>query len=209
LCAARGAALAHALAAVLATIGANRLTLGGGDVSVIVGIHAGEAGFGPRPGLGDHYRTAAGGTMRTAMGAARTPVGAGFGPAFKASVELGLADHAVMVSVEAVEAGLRAPGAAGLTGCAALFTGDGAVAVRVRRGEALNAGVDELCPAEATVAIGIDAESPGLRTVRRLLGDGDAAGGEGQGGQSARQKGLSHVDVSMAARRGRTSLSGE
>jgi hypothetical protein len=116
-----------------------------------------------------------------------------------AGVELGLADDAVVVGVEAFEAGVGPLGPAGLGGGTHLVTGDRAVAVRVGGGEALDSGVDEFGPAEALVAIGVGAQGPGLRTVRGLLGDGDAAGGESEGGQSAGQNGLSHFDVSMAA----------
>ena len=41
-----GAALDHALAPVLALMGAGRLTLGDGDVAVAVGVHTRETGFG-------------------------------------------------------------------------------------------------------------------------------------------------------------------
>lgn len=211
--AAGGAALGHPLATLFAALGADRPALGDGDVAVAVGVHPHEPGFGPGAGLGDHHRTTVGhlwGVGGPAMGAAGTSFRAGPGPMLAAGVELGLADDAVVVGVEAVEAGVGAGGAAILTGGAHLFTGDGAVTVRVGGGEALDSGVDEFGAAEAPVTVGVGAHDAGLGAVRGLLGDGDAArGGEGQGGQSARQNGLSHIDVSMAARRGRTSLSGE
>ncbi len=217
--AARGAALGHPLATLFAAAGPGRLTLGRGDVAVAVGVHAREAGFGAGAGLGDHHRAVVGhpsgagpGAMWAAMGVARAPISAGFGPMFAAGVELGLADDAVVVGVEAVEAGVGAGGAAVLTAGAHLFTGDGAVTVGVGGGEALDPGVDEFGAAEAPIAVSVGPQAPGLGggVAWGMLGDGDAAGGgEGQGGQSARQNGLSHIDVSMAARRGRTSLSGE
>lgn len=198
------AALEHALAALFATIGADRLTLGRRDEAVPVGVQSREGGLCPGPGFGDHHRAAVGhpfgagaGASRTAVGAAGAPIGASFGAVFPAGVELGLADDAVVVGVEPVEAGVGAPGAASLVGGAALLTGDGAVLVGVNGGETRDPGVDELGAAQAAVAIGVGAKAAGLRTVRGLLGDGDAArGGEGQGGQSARDNGLSHVDVS-------------
>jgi len=142
-------------------------------------------------------------------GAARGAFGPGFRPMFAAGVELGLADDAVVIGVETLEAGVGAFGPAGLGGGAHFLAADGAVTFGVRGGEALDAGVDEFGPAQTLVAIGVGAQGGGLGAVRGLLGDGDAPRRKGQGGQSAHQKSLSHVDVSMAARRGRMSLSGE
>jgi hypothetical protein len=211
------AALEHALAALLATIGADRLTFGRRDEAVPIGVQPREGGLGPGLGLGNHHRTAVGhpfgagaAAMRTAVGAARTPVAASFGAMFATGVELGLADGPVVVGVEAFEAGVGPTGPAGLMGGASLFGGDGAVVIGVRGGEALDAGLDKLGPAQTLVAVGVGAQGARLGTLRGLLGDSDAArGGEGQGGQSARHKGLSHLDVSMGRRSGRTSLSGE
>lgn len=200
-----GAMLHPALAPVLAAIGARGLPLGGGDVAVAVGVHQGEPGFGPGASFGDHHRT----TVAHPAGAGVAAMGASVAPMLAASLELGLADNAVIVCVEAFEAGVSPLGPAGLGDGAHLFTGDRAVAIGVGGGEALDAGVDELGPAEALVAVGVGAQGPGLSPVRGLLGEGDAASGEGQGDQSARQNGFSHFDVSMAARCGRTSLSGE
>ena len=209
-------ALGHALAAMLATAGAGRLTLGGGDEAVLIGVQPREGGRGPGLRLGDHDGTAVshppgarGAAVRTAMTGPGAALGAGLGPVFAAGLELGLADDAVIVGVEPAETGVGAAGPTGLGGGPPLVRADGAVAVGVGGGETLDARVDELGTAETLIAIGVGANSPGLRMVPGLLGDGDAAGGEGQGGQSARHKGLSHFDVSMAARRRRPSLSGE
>jgi hypothetical protein len=217
------AALAHPFAAVFTAIGADGATLAHGDVAVVVDVEAGEGGLSPGLDRGDHdgpARThapvaadvagvagvAAG---ESAMSAARTAFGAGLGPVFAAGVELGPADHAVVVGVEPFEAGVDATLDAGEDSGAALLGRDGAVAVGVGGGQAFEAAADELGLAEAVVAVGVGAHAADLRPFRGLLGEGGAAGGgEGQGGQAADQKGLVHLDVSMAARRDRTSLSG-
>ena len=126
-----GAAFGAPPMTLLAALGPAFPALGDGDVAVVVGVEADECGLGPDLGLGDHHRAASGhafgavaAAVRTAMRRARAPVGAGFA----AGVELGLADDAVVVGVEAVEAEVGAARTARFGGGAALVGGHRAAA---------------------------------------------------------------------------------
>jgi len=189
-------ALGHPFATMFAHGLTARAALGGADEAIMIAVKTDEGLLGAGLDVGDddraarfhpgHAAVAAG---WTAMGPHRTgaPVGAGFAPRLADSVELGPADSAVIIRVQPVEAGLGAGGPAGLHGGAALVGCDRTIVVNVDGGQALHALADEFGLAETAVAVDVSAHG-----VRRLLGEGDAGGGERERGQSADEKGLVH-----------------
>ncbi len=200
------ATLGHPLMALFTHGRTTGLTLGRDDIAVAVRVEAGEGGLGAGLGLSDHHRAAglcpalmAGTVHGRAVGTARAALGAGVSTVLTRRVELGLADRAVIIGVEPVEAVVAALGHAGLGRAAHLIAGDRAVTVGVGGGQALNAAIDELRPAEAAVAIGVSTHGAGLTALRCRLCGREASGGEGQNGQAGGQKGRFHLNFSVAA----------
>jgi hypothetical protein len=199
-----GAAFRHALTALFAERLPSGAAFCDGDEAVAVGVQPGEGLLGLAPDLGDRDRAPGlhtlaamshpgaaamhagrtGGALRAALGRAR-------------SVEFGAADGAVPVGVQTLEAGVGALGRAGLEDRAPFLGAHGAVAVGIGGVQTFHAPTYELGLADATVAVGVGSQD--VRLGRRLLGEGGAACGEGQGGEGAGQKGFSHQMISRAA----------
>jgi hypothetical protein len=203
-----GATFRHALTALFAKRLPSSPAFADRDEAVAVDVQPGEGLFSLAPYIGDqdrpaglHAPVAMGQPGAAAMHAGRTggALRASLGRAW--SIELGAADGPVAVGVQTLEAGVGALGRAGLEDRAPFLRRHGAVAVSISGAQTVHPPGDELGLADAAVAVGV--RSQDVRLGRRLLSEGSAACGEGQGGEGAGQEGFSHQMISRAARRGR------
>lgn len=197
------ATLDHPLAAVIAHGLAAGAALRRGDEAVVIRVETGEGLFGPGLDISDDDRPAGLHTPHAALAMAGTATGvhradlaagAGFTTRCRSGVELSAGNGTIVVGVQPGEASVGAASHSGLHGGVALVDSDRAVPVGIDGGQSLNPTVDELGLAEAVVAVRVSTHGAG-RVVRRLLGDGDAAGGgERQSGQAADQNGFVHLE---------------
>jgi hypothetical protein len=197
-------ALLHPLVTAFAHLLMTRLTLGLGQITVVVGIKTRELFTQPDLNLGDDHGSAfatftAGATATTtaahhrAASATAGPSGAGttLGAGITGGVELGAADRAVVVGVQTFEA---LTGHFLVTGFAPglhFLAGDGTVAVGVQCGQARHTARDELGLADTAVAVGV-----GRAAMRTLLCNGDTAGSDkGESRQAPDDDGLVHGSI--------------
>jgi hypothetical protein len=184
--------MSHAFCAMFAAVIPHRHASGpafiGAQHAVMVGVAASEVYGQLRLNVRDDHRSVLCHALRwTTVLAVTSPAVATIFAATGAAtdVELGAADLAVLVGVEAVEALRRPFGATRLTTGPHFVCAHCAIAIGIERGQTANARLDE---------IGLGHRSGLTGRGRGLLGQSRATdqGGERNGGQTAGDDGFAH-----------------